>query len=845
MILLLCTLAHAQQVVEPASPVYPTAAIADRIAGTVIVWLVIEADGTVSDAGVESGLREDVDAAAIEAARRLRFAPLPEATRIRYAFTFALQVGDEQGNAVPATFDVVVTDPLGLEVPGVTVTLTPLSGGEPRTAVTSANGKAHVAFLPPGAWSVRFEKEGFAVAGATFEVEQGETRVLELVLEPAGPMEELVVIGMRQRWRDITRARREPVLEPVTGSYELTRRDVESTPGALEDVNRAVHKLPGVASDGDMLGAFSVRGHAPEEVVFLLDRVPLDNPYHLAGFNSVFNPDMLANVRFFAGGAPSSYPTTTSAVMDVTSWDGAPKDDRHDIDGDIDVSMSTARLMVMGPVGKEVTFAVAARRSYLESYFAAMKALNLLDTAVAAPEYDEVSARVAWRPGKHRFLLSAMRAGDHLSLVDSDDESVITIDGTFKLENVLWLTSLDHRVELGEGDVLQTTAAWSRDESHIERDFAGRQLRDTTREQLFGRRDLGLGAGAHHVDVGGAARVHRYTLEGGVDDTRLRPTWAALPLGNYPYDEIRLQETGWSGDVAGYANHGWDGPVRTRAGLRSTWVSRTGEVLLSPSVGLSVPLPTGTVPKISGGLYHHIVEDPLQVDPVYGNPDLLAERSAQVVVGVDQALPIGDGAMFRVEGFYASLDRLVVNPDDRATLDTIHYENLGEGHDLGVDVLFAGRAGRFDWAWNFSWLDAERTNPLNVTYAQTVRPAWWQPVTTGLTLEYQVHTRWRLTGRYDFHAGRPMSSVEPGGVDHLAITGLNDQHLGVFNQVDLRVEYRVATARIRWQAYLEVLNVLNVTNDFLPTATVEDGVLTPGMLSHLPVRPFLGVRADF
>ena len=84
-----------------------------------------------------------------------------------------------------------------------------------------------------------------------------------------------------------------------------------------------------------------------------------------------------------------------------------------------------------------------------------------------------------------------------------------------------------------------------------------------------------------------------------------------------------------------------------------------------------------------------------------------------------------------------------------------------------------------------------------------------------------------------------------GGADIIRLVSLNDQRLGNFHQVDLRAEWRQATPRLRWSVYLEVLNVLNLHNDFLPTATVTDGVLEEGMFEHLPIRPFLGVRADF
>ncbi|MFN7143672.1 MAG: TonB-dependent receptor domain-containing protein, partial [Myxococcota bacterium] len=842
------------KLLQAATPTYPPAALAERVTGTVVLRLGLDETGAVATAEVMQSVREDVDAAAVEAARRLRFAParrdgVPAPSTLDYAFTFTLGVGDEQGNPVPASVHLHVTDADGLDVPGVRVTLTPSGGGEPRVFTTGDGGRVTAPFLTPGTWQLRLEKDGFAPAGAEFTVASGETRAADLTLTPSTATEEIVVWGLKQRWRDVARAPREPVLEPVTSSYVLTRRDVESTPGALEDVTRAVHKLPGVVSDGDVQGTFSVRGGTAGEVVFLLDRVPLDNPFHLAGFNSIFNPDMLKEVQFFAGAAPAQYPTSTSAVMAVESWDGAPRDDRaRDLDGAVDLSMSTARALLMGPIGKgdDLTFAIAGRRSYLEAYFAAMKGLDIFDTAIAAPEYDELSARLAWRPGKHRFLLTLLRTSDHLAIVDSADESLVNIDGTFKLDDVVYLASLDHLVEVG-GATLQSTAAFTYDESHLERDFGGAVTRDASRTQLYARSDLALPAWeSHTLELGASGQLREYVVDGPVEDTRDRPTWAAVPLGDTGPGSVTLTPGGWEPQAAVYAQHQWEGPVRTRLGVRGTWVGRTNEVLPGPSAGISMPLPTGTVPKISAGLYHHVVEDPLAIDPVHGNPDLRAERAWQLVVGADQALPIGEGAFLRVEGYVAKLDDLVVNPDNRDAVDAgTTFTNDGTGRNLGLDVLFAARTERVSLAANLSLLHAVRTNPLNEVFADTYVPGHAQNVTAGLSVEYQLTPRWRLTGRYDFHTGRPISSIEPGGASTIRLASLNDQRLGNFHQVDLRAEWRHATPRLRYSVYLEVLNVLNLQNDFLPTASVEEGVVTEGMFSHLPIRPFLGVRADF
>lgn len=849
--------------VAAVQPEYPQAALHDHAGGIVVVRISVDAAGTVQAAEVVGSVRPDLDAAALTAARAMRFTPAtddagqPVPGVVDYAFSFALHVADQLGNAVPGTVEVRFEDAAGLDVPGVRLTLQARDGSAPRIYTASDSGRVAAPFLAPGIYDFVCSRDGFTPTSGEVEVKAGETRATTIRLSPAGPSQEVVVIGLRQRWREVARAERVPDPAPETGVYALTRRDVESTPGALEDVTRAVHKLPGVASDSDLLGTFSVRGMDADDVVFLLDRVPLDNPFHLAGFNSIFNPDMIERVEFHAGTPPAGLPDTTSAVMSVQSWDGAPRDDRHDLDGAVDLSMSTARAFVMGPIGKgdELTFAVAGRRSYLEAYFGAMKALNLLDTAVAAPEYDELSARVAWRFGAHRLLLTGMRTSDHLALLDSSDDSAITINGTFKLDDVLYLASLDHRVSLGPS-VWQTTAAFTSDASAMEKDIAGTVQRNSARTQAYARSDLDLtGAqgwtSAMHLRLGGSAQVRRYSFDGPVEDARATPTWAALPICDRGLPLIDLSGGAAQTQLAGYAEVQADARLRSRVGLRVTGVTRTGEVLLSPSAGLSLPLPTGTIPKLTVGLYHHVVEDPLVISAEFGNPDIRAEQSAQVVAGVDQAFPTfpgWKGGLIRVEAYYAELSHLVVNPDAWEAVDAgVTYTNDGSGRNLGLDAMIATSSDRVTLALNGGFLDARVHNPLNTVFPTDYVPGQAQAWTLGLSAEAQVAPRWRVTGRYDFHSGRPMSDVAVASDSTVQQVSLNDQRLSDFHQLDLRVEWRNALPRLRLSVYLDLLAVSYVAwqSDFLPMVSVEDGALSTSMFHHLPTRPFLGVRGEF
>ena len=147
--LLSAALAVGPPLVVAATPAYPPAALADGVTGTVVVRVQIAPDGQVTEVSLVRGIRDDVDAAAIEAARRLVFAPADggdtaEGSTVDYAFTFGVRVHDDVGNAVPGSARVTVTDPLGLPVPGATVRIVAPDG----TASTEPLGDDGLLSLP-------------------------------------------------------------------------------------------------------------------------------------------------------------------------------------------------------------------------------------------------------------------------------------------------------------------------------------------------------------------------------------------------------------------------------------------------------------------------------------------------------------------------------------------------------------------------------------------------------------------------------------------------------------------------------------------------------------------------
>ncbi len=843
-------------VVHAVEPIYPPDARARGVEGTVVLALRLDAAGRVIDATIRDSAGDALDAAALDAAFALRFTEGAPDRSLAYAFTFRLSRSEVGGPPAPATLHGAVHDSDGGALGDAVVTLAPLDDPDaPATTLTAnARGRFTAPFLSPGRWRVTIARAGFLPREFVLTLDAGQ--VVDGTFElPIDDALEIVIYGDRPTWREVDRGAREADESPQTGAYVLTRRDIETTPGSMEDVVRATHALPGVVSDGDLLAGVYVRGGDQSDVVYLLDGVPLDSPFHLAGYNSLFNPDMIESVRFYAGAAPADTPSGTSAVMEVQSWDGRPREPGGGFDGAIDLSAGAARAFVMGPIDAQgkLTFALAARRTFLEAYFQVLKALDVLDAAFAAPEFSELSGRLSWRPNdQHQTVFTVLRGGDSLNVVGADEEALVRIDGTFQQRSSLTLFSLSHTWTPQPGSRVRVIGAFTHDRSSMVRDLAGISSRDDRFDRVFGRIDATHGVGPLSLQAGGDVSGLTLDARGSVEDKRYLPTWTQAGLTDFGLPLVDLDARARWVEGAAYAQLGVvKGPIRARAGLRSTFSTLlpSGEPLLSPNLAVSVPLPTGTIPKLSWGLYNQLQRDPLILDPEIGSPMLGPERAEHLVFGLDQAWGVSSAGivgLFRVEVYQIRLWDLVVGPDDPGTLDAAPpYTNAGSGTSRGLDVLAVARAGR--WSGQIAWsvLKALRTNPRNTVFDETVAPPQDQRHTLTLLGDWQAFPHWRFTARYGFHPGRPVSRVAPASETTAALTCLNCDRLGPTHQLDLRAEWRRAYRGYRLAFYLEVLNVGNVRSPFLPIHTVQDGALATSTLNHLPMRPFVGLRVDF
>lgn len=646
---------------------------------------------------------------------------------------------------------------------------------------------------------------------------------------------------------------------PRVSHFEVTARDIDRTPGSLEDIVRVVQSLPGVVGDSDLLATLAVRGGSPNETVVFLDGVPLSNPFHLGGFASIFNPLLIDKVDFFAGAQPARYPTSLSGVIDVR-YPTAPAKDLKVV-GDISINTAKARVDVPLPL-EGASFTLAARRSYYEAYFAILKALKVVGANYVSPEITELYAKAQYATGKHSAWLSAMHVHDGFSFVAKPGEQVlINFAGGLSISNSLQLISGGYRYQLpGDGEFSVVGAFHLEDnKTNINGDSVYR--RDLGLVEGMLRADLTYAFSPHHaLSAGFLGQLRRFSFSGDATDNR-----DVAPLSDRPFVEtyapvVSIAPVGVRPLLQFYV----DDTVRPTEALTLRAGARIEVDVARPLVsGLvsasgSYLFPTATVLKVAVAGITKTPENPFYIDPVFGNPRLLDERSLQVIAGVEQALPID--ALVRLEGYWKGLDRLVVNPDTRAGLDARlaagqpAYSNDGTGQAYGGDVIFMGRAGPVQYGIAAALIFSNRQNPL--AQGLTSYPSSWdQRFTLSANASWQIAKTWLVGARVSTHTGRPYTPVV--GFTENAAQGRYEPVFGPTNsarypatvEVTVRGEKHFRTGPLAWSVYVEVLNVTNTTNVF--SYTYDRGDFAAGQVpaqsqfNHLPIRPFLGVRAEY
>ncbi len=848
--LFLCFLAATAALAEAVAPVvrcpgpprYPAEELPHS--GRVLLQVSVSPAGQITAVSVVRPLSPAFDRAAEEAVRSCSFSGATrEGVPVPAVLEIAIEFNPPFGKA---RLEGRVVGPKGEPIPAARVSTRGLS------AWTDASGDFALALelTVEETLIVTVYRDGLAAQIFEEPLAPGQTRRVRYAIQ--GPALSVTIVGD-------DKLAPAPVLDhsPAVSHFILGQADIDRAPGSMEDIARAIATLPGVVADPDLLATFVVRGGAPEETIDYLDGVPLSNPFHLGGFASVYNPMLIEAAEFSAGVTPARYEPSLSGALDVRYATG----ESAALKVEADLSMQTAKVRAQAPTFVEgLSVMAAVRRSFFEVYFAALRAAHVLSADYVAPDIGEYFGRAFYRRGAHRITLSYLRATDGFSfLLKPGEKPIFGSASGIELSNLLQVGLLTDQVSVGAGE-LTFTAAITHDASNTNIESQTAYARDVAQLKALARADYALPFAGGHRLASGVEIAHRgYDFHGQVSDARGVAPWISEPLVDSGKPNLAIGGQAPQRALAVYSELliKPSAPLALEVSGRLQDESQLRSPVYTARLAASLDLPTRGVLKAEAGVSTQPPANVLLLDPVYGNRDLLPERSRQVVVGLEQPLPFQ--ALVRLETFAKWLDRLAVNPDSEAGVRALVaqgapvFQSSGTGTARGIDLLILGRARQFSWGLSSSLLFSERTNPLAAGRSRYPTP-YDQRFAIAANVSLVPADHWLLSLRANLHTGRPYTPVtgftrDEANRRYLPVFGeTNSQRYTGFFESSARVERQFRFAGLKMAWYAEVLNLTNAANIFALTYDSGDfahNVLPQqGSFNHLPIRPFLGIRGE-
>ncbi len=229
------------------------------------------------------------------------------------------------------------------------------------------DGRYEINNLKPGIYNLTCSFVGFKTT-YLYEITIGSAAVTDIniaLTEESALLDQVVIQTNR-----IEKSEESPLSKQTIGATEIYRN-----PGANRDISRVIQILPGVATTVSFRNDIIVRGGAPNENRFYLDGIEIPNINHFATQGSsggpvgLINVNFIRDVDFYSGAFPANRGNTMSSVMDFKQITG----NREKLGGTFMLGSSDIGLTLNGPTGKNSSFILSARRSYLQFLFDALK----------------------------------------------------------------------------------------------------------------------------------------------------------------------------------------------------------------------------------------------------------------------------------------------------------------------------------------------------------------------------------------------------------------------------------------------------------------------------------------
>jgi hypothetical protein len=652
----------------------------------------------------------------------------------------------------------------------------------------------------------------------------------------------------------------------------FSRVEIESYPGADNDVTKVVQSMPGLSpSVGGFRNDIIIRGGAPNETVYYLDEIEIPNINHFSTQGSAGGPQGMINISFIDEVTLSTsafgveYDNPLSGVLQFNQKNGNPKE----ISGNFRFGASDSAITIEGPFSKsednKTTFIFSARKSYLQFLF------ELIGLPIR-PDYWDFQWKVNHKIDDYNSInFIGLGAIDDFSVEAPDDfdftqqsflEQVPIIQQNSTTTGISWIRKFKEK----KGQFILALS------TNKLKNIFSRYVDNENLNGLYFRND------SHEWETKLRLKTVNY-----VNDWKI--SWG----GNIQYSDyfnntsdlynqaeyitkFNFYKYGLFGNIS---KSFFENKLDVSIGIRSdedTFSSGSKFTNnLSPrlSTSLSISKDRRLKWNSSLGTYYKI--------PVYtvlgfknslgefANQDAQYTKSNHFVTGFDYAL--GNASKISVEGFLKKYDQFPISVVDGVSLankgadfEVLGNENIiteGKGKTRGLEFLFQQKlTNNFYGIFSYTFFKSEFTD-LNGNYLPSV---WNSKHLSSFSGGYKLKKNWEISSRWRFSGKTPYVPYDldaslanyPNMI--LDYSELGNVKLGNFSQVDIRFDKKWNKENISINFFIEILNLLAQKipspSEYGLERDTTGNIITPFNLVEIDVNresmiPSFGFSIDF
>jgi TonB family protein len=847
------------KLLQAVAPDYPPAALAAGKTAKVKVRIYIDIAGTVTKVDVLEKVGDGFDEAAVAAALQYVFEPAeidgkPGAINVETAINFVIEQQPEpEPPARPTKPPAVRTGPPNhagaIDAPitlqgeivergtrrklaGIIVSISELG----LDAVTGDGGTFFFHGVPPGKYTVLAVDAKFDRLSRPITIEKREAVEVRLWMRPKGGNPyETVVEGERE------------VLEVTKRT--LQRQQLTSVPGTFGDPIRVIQTLPGMQRAPFGLGLLLVRGSNPDDTGIYVDGHEVPALFHFLGGPSIFNAEMLESIDLYPGGFPSRFGRHHGGAVALelrpTKSDG--------VHGSAKVDFIDAGGYVRAPLTKDLSFAFAGRRSYIDAFLGFV----LPDPGpgaqrIVTPIYYDYSGRLDYNLHENGTVsLFAIGSSDTLHVLDEDPdaETSTNLNTAVKFFRII----ASYTRSLGGDLKLTLSPAWGRDtltfsgaQAEAAGPFTSVSIVNSNlsyRMRIHGRLDKHL-----TIDTGidMLSRVTRYAALVPLDDTLISSQGVDIPpsqvfrgaatLGVGAYADVGIDVTKRLKLIPSLRADSYLIEGQERFSLDPRFVAR---YLLNPRLTLKAYVGRFSQPP-----------QPEAVDARFGNKHVDVEHATHFGLGYEwkpNKLWSVDSEIYyeRRRNLVVFTDEVVQNPD--GTFTYVNFANTGRRSSQGFEIMIKREISERAFGWlSYTFSQSRQQHEAGDDVTPT---AFDQPHVLNAVASYKPGKGFELGARFQLASGRPDTPVI--GSTYNADTGSYDAVLGssrsvrtpTFRQLDVRAEKVWLYNTWSLGLYLDIINVANFKN--VEGTQYDYRYRESAPITSFPILPTLGIRGTW